>query len=230
MTFCMRTKLNKMILAALLCLLGVFLGGKASFAAFRYTPLEAEVHFKCLDVEGLDTANYEIVIEPKDATTPVPDEDRLTVNESGEGIFKMTITEPGTYEYLLYQVEGTQDRVKYDGSKYNVQVFVTTDDNKQLIYSVAASYADSGEKPSEIAFQNEYIAEEETTEATTEESKEEPAPRETEVKKGEMSDKPKADSAKTGDGFSGSFVVLLILVSVLGMISVTYIKIRERRD
>ncbi|MBR1773469.1 MAG: hypothetical protein IJ749_06170 [Eubacterium sp.] len=223
-----------MILAALLCLLGVFLGGKVSFAAFKYTPLEAEVHFKCLDVEGLDTANYEIVIEPKDATTPVPDEDRLTVNESGEGIFKMTITEPGTYEYLLYQVEDTQDRVKYDDSKYNVQVFVTTDDNKQLIYSVAASYADSGDKPSEIAFQNEYIAEEETTEetteATTEESKEEPAPRETEVKKGEKSDKPTADSAKTGDGFSGSFVVLLILVSVLGMISVTYIKIRERRD
>ena len=45
-----------------------------------------------------------------------------------------------------------------------------------------------------------------------------------------MSDKPKADSAKTGDGFSGSFVALLILVSVLGMLSVTYIKIRERRD
>lgn len=230
MTFYLKSKLNKMILAVVICLLGTFLGGGISHAAFKYTPLEAEIHFDCQAVEGLDDASYVINIKPKSSDMPLPDKDTLIVDASEEGVFIVTITEPGTYEYQLYQVMGNKDKVQYDDSRYNVQLFVTTDDNGDLIYSVVASLADSDEKPSEIVFANEYTAEEKTTETTTEEAQDDPAPKETEVKKGEMSDKAKSDSAKTGDTIPISVALLLIMVSITGILSVIYIKAKEKKQ
>ncbi len=80
-------------------------------------------------------------------------------------ILKSYISEPGTYEYLLYQIKGSDENIIYDETQYDVHVSVLTDEDGKLTYSVAVTIADTDDKPESVEFKNDTAGAERTTEA-----------------------------------------------------------------
>ncbi len=120
----------------------------------EYVPIEAVIQFDCAYAQHVENNKYKITIENEDASAPMPKNDTVEVNESGEGSFAITITEPGTYDYLVYQIEGDDDSITYDNTVYEVHVAVINDDKGELIYTVAVNIANTDQKPEKLSFRN----------------------------------------------------------------------------
>ena len=66
----------------------------------------------------------------------------------------ISINEPGNYDYLVYQEAGNDKDTRYDDTVYNVRVFVTQTDEKELDFNVVATVKATGEKPDRVEFAN----------------------------------------------------------------------------
>ncbi|MBQ6018415.1 MAG: hypothetical protein IJL19_11085 [Clostridiales bacterium] len=141
--------------AAALCAVLLFFGFRVD-AEFKHPEIEAIVPFTCAKVESNTANDYEIVIEKIDEASPVPGTLTQTVNGSGDGFFTITIDEPGTYQYRIYEKAGTNSKIIYDDTSYTVTLFVTSDDAGNLDYQVILSKGGMI-KPTEVAFANRAV-------------------------------------------------------------------------
>ena len=71
--------------------------------AFSYEEITARITVVCQKTEGLKNNSYQICIKPESGNVPVPDKDTIAIDDSGQGEFLLKLTEPGTYNYLLYE-------------------------------------------------------------------------------------------------------------------------------
>ena len=138
----------------------------AVHADYLYKPVDAHITFTCQRIDGIDGGQYRISIKSETGLEPLPSQEVITVSEDGKGEFILHITEPGTYDYQVYQIKGSDTDVIYDNTKYDVHVFVMSDENGKLEYTVAVNIANTDQKPDTVEFKN-IAANTTTTEATT---------------------------------------------------------------
>jgi len=209
-------------MAGLLCLLfaSVF-ASLCVFAEVEYTPVDAEIPFVCYTVEDVET-EYQISIKAKEESSPIPDQNVIRLNEGGQGSFRICITEPGTYDYLVYELRGEDDTIKYDDTQYDIHVFVTNNEENELDYSVTVNYAGTDKKPDKVTFKNDVKSDRRTTEEKTEEVTEE---------KTEHSTEPGTKTSQTGDDTALSLLFILGGIAIAGIIVVVILKVRNsKRD
>lgn len=159
---------RKRLLIAFLMVMGFlcsFVNGFSAKAAFQYKPVKAYISFDCKKTDGMEDTTYQISIKSETESSPIPEKDTLTVNSSGKGKFVINISEPGNYKYLLYQIKGSDEKIKYDETKYDVHVNVLSSENGELTYSVFVTFADTDDKPESVEFQNVTVGSEVSTEA-----------------------------------------------------------------
>lgn len=124
-------------------------------AEFEYQPVKAEVPFNCT-MTGSIESTFEFVMEATGNDCPKPQQDVVTVNGSGTANFVISIDEPGTYQYKVYERAGNNDKIIYDETVFFVTLFVTTDDKGTLDYQVILA-KEGNVKPTEVAFVNDAI-------------------------------------------------------------------------
>ena len=207
-------------LALLMCgLLCLFSWKCDASAEGYYTPVDAVIPFVCHAEEGVES-EFRIQIQTESAGAPLPDTDTVRINQKGQGSFRIELTEPGTFDYLVYEIKGTDEKISYDETRYDVHVYVTSNGDERLEYMVAVNYADTDEKPTEVEFKNDVKgktrpSEDPTTEETTTEG---------------TTEKPPTD-VKTGDDTSLTLLITLCTVSASGILAIIgLILIRRKRS
>ena len=216
------------IICLLICGFLCFSVSHTVYARDGYTPVDAVIVFKCTDVEQVENNQYQITIRNENSAAPLPDNDTVNINDSGEGSFKIRITEPGTYDYLVYQIKGDDENVNYDNTIYEVHVFVVSNEDNELQYSVAVNIADTDRKPETVEFKNMAANRVPDTENDTEEKTEKLTEGTTELTtetqqtltEGTTEDKVNNTSAKTGDAADISAAVIMMIASLLMTVSV----------
>jgi len=126
-------------------------------AEFKHNAIQAEIPFTCAKINSTKLKNeYEIVIEKLDDSFPDPDTETAVISGSGDGMFTITIDEPGTYHYRIYEKAGSNSKIIYDSTEYTVTLFVTSDDDGTLEYQVVLSKGGLI-KPTEVCFANKAV-------------------------------------------------------------------------
>ena len=218
-----------LIVLGLLC---IFWNGNV-LRAFNYDEVKARITFVCQKIDGLKNNSYQICIKPESGSNPVPDKDTIVIDGSGNGEFLITLTEPGTYDYLLFQKKGSEKGITYDDAEYEVHVFVTSDDNGKLNYSVTVTYANSDMKPTEGAeFKNEDSNGSNTQEPSTQQrTTEQDVSEETTEEKTTEEDVDPAKVTKkkilTEDKALILFMGIMVVMSLAGIAVVVRAKIKE---
>ena len=197
-----------LMVMSFLCIFG---GKITANAAFQYEAVDAHITFNCKQIDGVEESVYQITIKSENENAPVPKQDIVKVDNSGKGEFVVSISEPGNYEYLLYQIKGSDENITYDETKYDVHVSVLSDENGKLTYSVAVTLADSDEKPESVEFKNNTAGADRTTEAPPANINP-PAKKQTKI--------------KTGDEMRLIFVTIMAMIALAGIITI----VREKKN
>lgn len=197
-----------LMVMSFLCIFGSKITANAEF---QYKPVAAHITFDCKQIDGVEESIYQITIKSETDYSPVPENDTVTVNNSGKGEFVVNISEPGNYEYLLYQIKGSDENIKYDETKYDVHVSVLSDENGKLTYSVAVTLADTDVKPEGVEFKNNTAGADRTTEAPPANINP-PAKKQTKI--------------KTGDEMRLIFVTIMAMIALAGIITI----VREKKN
>ena len=198
-----------------------------------YEPVEAVIPFDCINKEGVKNASFRIRMKAEKQGVPVPQNSLITLDKAGKGEFRITVSEPGTYVYRVFQEKGSDTAVRYDDTKYDVHVCVLNGEDDKLIYTVSVNYADTDVKPTTLAFENAVAsdrrepateAEVPTTEITTEGTTEGKTERTTEGTSEKTSEAAEGDAVQTGDE-SGIYFELffLSLGGILLLLGIRYI-------
>lgn len=180
-----------------------------------YTPVDAVIRFECESVKEADM-EYRIRIRTENENIPLPDRDTIRINNEGQGSFHLQLTEPGTYDYLVYQEIGTDDSIRYDETKYDIHVFVTENEAGILDYSVAVNLAGTDKKPEKVTFRNDLKNATRPTETPSEETTE------------ETTEKP-SKNVQTGDDTSLTLLITLCTVSASGILAILGLLMMKRR-
>lgn len=128
-------------IAVVLMIISVF-----STQVFAMAETSAEIPFV------VKNFNSTVVIQTTDDDAPMPD--ITAYSHATEGVFKITYSEPETYHYRVFQIEGADNAVIYDKTVYNVIVSVLTNDDGELYTVVTISVDDSNEKRDSVIFEN----------------------------------------------------------------------------
>jgi pilin isopeptide linkage protein len=123
-------------------------------------PPEGEPPGDPLPVDGIP---FTFILQAEEEGEPVPEEHLVTIEGEGTTAFEdITFTEPGEYEYVVFQRDDGVENIIYDTSAYTVDVDVKYDDDGDLIATYSA-YQQTGTfdgknegKATEIMFINEY--------------------------------------------------------------------------
>ncbi|MBQ8133773.1 MAG: hypothetical protein IJ192_05155 [Clostridia bacterium] len=130
--------------------------------ASAYTAINVEIPVTCLEISDDYSYIYEIRIETENENAPAPNFDILEIKENGMGTFEINITEPGTFNYKIYENTGSVPNIRYDSNVYIVTVFVENDANGELTYSVTARINGNDNKIDGIKFENAILEESST--------------------------------------------------------------------
>ncbi|MBR5682138.1 MAG: hypothetical protein IKW96_02480 [Ruminococcus sp.] len=122
-------------------------------SAYAYEAVCARIPVNCYEFSELEDLEYRIRIEAETFGAPVPEKDILEISEDGTGYFDISITEPGTFRYKVYEIAGDDINISYDEKNYAVTVYVERTDGEKLVHSVVAGNLD-GSKSSKIEFRN----------------------------------------------------------------------------
>ncbi|SEL10157.1 pilin isopeptide linkage domain-containing protein [Ruminococcus sp. YRD2003] len=160
-------KLIKMFIPAVVCLLSLWVFFSVRTDAFAYEAINVTIPVDCFTVYGDNTHTYEVKIEPKNEEAPKPVSDSLNISEDGTGTFDISITEPGTYIYNIYEVAGSNENIQYDSSSYTVTVYAENAEDGGLRYSITACSTGSDSKAESIAFQDIVLSAAEKVPTTT---------------------------------------------------------------
>lgn len=203
-----RSLVSAVLAAALTCGLICALGGASVNAeGSAYKPLTVEVPVECFKDTKLSDQTYRIVISPMDSTYPLPDVSSLSI-EDGRDSFSITVTEPGTYEYLIRQEKGAAESVIYDETEYELTLFIVDEEEaggsgsadpgsgadaggsdgsasgsaeRALICIMSVNYAGTDDKPEKIEFVNEEVEKPDTGDDTEDVTEDTDDSEETEV-------------------------------------------------
>ena len=220
-------------LVCLFSLLCIVLSG-GSVLAGSYDPITCTVSIDCLEIKNVDDFKYKIKIKPQD-NAPAPVSDELEIKEDNSGEFKVTVDEPGTYDYLIYQVVGDDKDITYDTTQYEAHLFVTSDENGKLQYQVSVNIANTAKKPIKIEFVNKTTkgGAEDDTEATTQTPTTEEPTEDTEdteevttEKKTDEGGKEQGKNKKTGDE---TYLLLWVNILVISFIGIIVLIIERKR-
>lgn len=81
-------------------------------------------------------------------------EENLTLKDGEKGFFVIDYTYPGTYHYTIQQKKGTDNATTYDGTVYNVDVYVTENESGVMSAEPVIYVKGSAEKKAEASFVN----------------------------------------------------------------------------
>ena len=206
-------------LALLMCgLLGLFSWKWDIHAEGYYTPVDATISFVCNAEEGVES-DFQIQIRSESFGAPLPDEDSIHIDQRGQGTFHIVLTEPGTFDYLVYEIEGADETVRYDKTRYDIHVYVTSTEEDRLEYMVAVNYENTDEKPAKVEFINDVKGQRRTTEETTEE-----------ITTESTTERPPSN-VKTGDDTSLTLLITICTASASGILAILgLIMLRKNRD
>ncbi|MBR1382529.1 MAG: hypothetical protein IJ555_01760 [Ruminococcus sp.] len=141
--------------AAAICLALLFCVMLSAAAASAYeAKTNARIPVSCLKVSDESDQIYTIKIETESSQAPAPRSDILSISEDGTAYFEIDITEPGTFDYTVYELRGDDEAIEYDSSVYNVTLFVENGPDGELIYNVIAGKAGEDTKHDSIDFYN----------------------------------------------------------------------------
>lgn len=147
-------------------LLSLCLFSSLGAQAAAYKAVETSIEVTCLQVNAASAHHYEIAIEALSWDAPLPGADTLRIAEDGTGSFDITITEPGTFVYRIYEKPGTDSSFLYDDTVYHVTVFVEVAEAEDLLYAVSVTREDTGEKPEQVSFQDIVLGDRDTVSTT----------------------------------------------------------------
>lgn len=211
---------GKRILLFLVCFLYAFFGlSLSSQAKGIYDPVTVQIPVYCDKVNGEPKATYEIHLEKINDKDPDPTADIITVDAAKVGYYELTVTEPETFTYRVYQQKGSAGSIKYDDKVYEVSVCVVNDSNNELNVTVSVTLAGSATKPDHIGFTNIKKSTPQPSEETPPPNPDDPA-----AKK-----KSGASSSKTGDN---TMKLVAIYGSVMGVLligAVLYVILKNRK-
>ena len=149
--------------AAVVCSFSFLLSREMTASA--YETVNAGIPVFCHELTAGEQHSYDIIIEPADASLPMPESSIITVDSGENAVFSIDISEPGTYDYRVYERPGTDERVEYDDTVYLVSIFAENDNSGGLRTAVSAKDEKTGLKVRDIEFIDS--AEEQTTTAST---------------------------------------------------------------
>ncbi|MBR6107547.1 MAG: hypothetical protein IKQ39_06025 [Oscillospiraceae bacterium] len=149
------------------CTLSLFLSPGAVCSAAGYEPVQAEIPVACVVENSQREHTFRIEMESVSANCPTPSPDTLTVSEGKTEQFTVTLDEPGTFLYRVFEISGTDDSFEYDTTVYNVTVYAEQDGDGSLIWAVSAKIEGSDKKPERIEFLDKSNEETQTTATET---------------------------------------------------------------
>ncbi|MBR6241998.1 MAG: hypothetical protein IKQ90_00725 [Ruminococcus sp.] len=149
--------------AAVVCSFSFLLS--RDMTASAYETVNAGIPVFCHELTSEEQHSYDIIIEPADASLPMPESSIITVDSGENALFSIDISEPGTYDYRVYERPGTDERVEYDDTVYLVSIFAENDNSGGLRTAVSAKDEKTGLKVRDIEFIDS--AEEQTTTSST---------------------------------------------------------------
>ena len=148
--------------AAFVCLLSLIIFfSNESLRAQAYDTVSAQIPVKCLKVSDNSDHFYDIRIEAENENSPAPDTDTLRIEEDSTGMFEIIITEPGTFLYRITETAGSDPQIKYDSNVYIVTVFVITENDGKLVWSVTAQIEGQDHKTESVDFENTVLSDKE---------------------------------------------------------------------
>ena len=124
----------KIVSVVFICILFFYFLPVNAFLVRAYRTIQAEVPVSCIRISGNDNNSYDIFMEADDSAAPMPRNDHLHMSLNENESFVIDITEPGTYKYKVYQLQGDKEDIQYDSRVYSVTVFVSTDKSDDLLY------------------------------------------------------------------------------------------------
>lgn len=138
---------------AALCLLSAL----TPLPAGAYEAVNVKIPVNCVDVTDRESQTYTIRIKPETPYAPEPLSDTLVIKEDETGFFDLSVTEPGTFDYKIYETAGDNDGIKYDEHVYTVSLFAENDDSNGLRCAIVANTGENESKSVEIVFSNTVI-------------------------------------------------------------------------
>ena len=78
----------------------------------------------------------------------------LELKAGEKGTFSVSYNYPGTYHYTVSQVKGTDEYTTYDETVYNVDAYVTENDDGALMAELVAYTKGDASKKAELVFKN----------------------------------------------------------------------------
>lgn len=136
---------------AALCLLSAL----TPLSVNAYEAVNAKIPVSCLDAANGRRHTYTIKMEPENEYCPAPVSDTLEITEAESSFFELDITEPGTFNYKIYEFPGQSTDIQYDTNVYNITVYTVIDSNDELNYSIIAHTGENDSKSGEIVFENQ---------------------------------------------------------------------------
>ena len=127
----------------------------------------------------------------------------LYLKNGERGVLKISYREPGTYHYIVRQKTGVDDKVIYDDTIYNVDVYVTTTENGELFAEPILYIEGQTQKKEELIFTNQ---------------------------KKQMEFSGKATGPKTGDSAQVKNLIVLMAGSVLGISGILFVRRKGREN
>ena len=124
-------KVQRVVTSAAVCLISALFCIFGAFDSYAYEAVNALIPISCFG-DPAEAQSYTIVLEPETASAPMPESVSLELSNDETKCFEISLTEPGTYTYLVYELEGSDE----------------------LIYTVAANVNNSTAKSGQIEFHN----------------------------------------------------------------------------
>lgn len=144
-----------------------------------------------------------------EALKGAPEPKQATFSDAEKGSFELSFTEPGDYEYRIYQHAGNKAGVIYDTTVFEVGIYVRVNADGHLYHTVIVSMDDDSHKPSEIIFRNK--------------------PQPTSTPGPSSSTSSTITTPKTGDDNELSLWITLQAVSVVGLGALLLIYVRGKK-
>lgn len=114
--------------------------------------VEAEIPVTCTGENTTESFSYHLKAETSEFQTLSADS--LSLRDGETGSFSVLYTYPGTYHYTLSQKKGTDKKTTYDETVYNVDVYVTEDEDGRMSAEPVIYLNGSSGKKQSAGFRN----------------------------------------------------------------------------
>lgn len=114
--------------------------------------VKAEIPVSCTGENTTESFSYHLKAETSEFQTLSADS--LSLRDGETGSFSVLYTYPGTYHYTLSQEKGTDRKTAYDETVYNVDVYVTEDEDGRMSAEPVIYLNGSSGKKQSAGFRN----------------------------------------------------------------------------